>query len=131
MVVTFSIAEISKRTGLNYDTIRYYIKIGLLPPAEKKKNGKREYSEVHLERLLFIRHLKRTQMPLKEIERYLTLASERNYKSCFDILHEQKHKIELQIKELQETLDVVSDKLDRYQDVVKRTEISRFTKDIE
>lgn len=37
----FGIAEISAMTGLSYDTIRYYLKIGLLLPTKrnKKANG--------------------------------------------------------------------------------------------
>jgi DNA-binding transcriptional MerR regulator len=49
MEPTFSIAEISKRTGLSYDTIRYYEKIGLLPPAKRKENGQREYDAQNYE----------------------------------------------------------------------------------
>ncbi|WP_082614663.1 MerR family DNA-binding transcriptional regulator [Paenibacillus sp. Soil787] len=39
MEPTFSIAEISEKTGLSYDTIRYYEKIGLMPTIRRNKNG--------------------------------------------------------------------------------------------
>lgn len=126
METTYSIAEISERTGLNYDTIRYYVKIGLLPPGERKENGKREYGKVHLDRLMFIHHLKRTQMPLKEIRRYLTVASERNYELCYDVLHDQMLRIESQMTELQETWQLLADKLEHYKDVIKHTEIGEI-----
>ncbi|NHN33438.1 MerR family transcriptional regulator [Paenibacillus agricola] len=50
-------------------------KIGLLPPVKRKENGQKEYDKLDLDRFIFITHLKRTNMPLKEIERYMTLAS--------------------------------------------------------
>ncbi|MRN55044.1 MerR family transcriptional regulator [Paenibacillus sp. LC-T2] len=98
MEPTFSIAEISKSTGLSYDTIRYYEKIGLLPPVSRKENGQLEYEKSDLDRLIFITHLKKTNMPLKEIERYMTWASDQNYVSCYNVLYEHKLKIETQMR---------------------------------
>ncbi|ANS75653.1 hypothetical protein AWM70_14470 [Paenibacillus yonginensis] len=42
---TCTIAELSRSTGFSYDSIRYYEKIGLLPPAKHKKNGQKEYDQ--------------------------------------------------------------------------------------
>lgn len=121
MKPTFSIAEISKSTGLSYDTIRYYEKIGLLPPVKHKENGQKEYGKLHLDRFVFISHLKRTNMPLKEIERYLTLATARNYESCYSVLSEHKLKIESQIAEMHATLEMMNYKLDHFNDLMKRS----------
>ncbi|WP_171647230.1 MerR family transcriptional regulator [Paenibacillus phytorum] len=121
MESTFSIAEISKRTGLSYDTIRYYEKIGLLPPVKRKENGQKEYDKLHLDRFVFITHLKRTNMPLKEIERYMTLASARNYESCYSVLNEHKLKIESQMAEMHTTLEMMNYKLDHFKDLMKRS----------
>ena len=54
MESTFSIAELSKRTGLSYDTIRYYEKIGLMPPAKRTGNGQRRYDKLDLDRFIFV-----------------------------------------------------------------------------
>jgi DNA-binding transcriptional MerR regulator len=121
MEPTFSIAAISKRTGLSYDTIRYYEKIGLLPPAKRKENGQREYNKLDLDRFIFITHLKRTHMPLKEIERYMTWASAQNYESCYSVLYEHKLKIESQMAEMHATLGIMNYKLDHFQDLMKRS----------
>ncbi|OPH50501.1 hypothetical protein BC351_07540 [Paenibacillus ferrarius] len=121
MEPTFSIAEISQRTGLSYDTIRYYEKIGLLPPVKRKENGQKEYDKLHLDRFIFITHLKRTHMPLKEIERYMTLASAQNYESCYSVLQEHKLKVESQMTEMQATLEMMNYKLDHFRDLMKRS----------
>jgi DNA-binding transcriptional MerR regulator len=118
---TFSIREISKQTGLSYDTIRYYEKIGLLPPVKRQGNGHKEYDKHHLDRFNFISRLKQTRMPLKEIERYMTLASARNYESCYSILNEHKLKIESQMAEIHTTLEMVNYKLDHFRDLMKRS----------
>ncbi len=121
MEPTFSIAEISKSTGLSYDTIRYYEKIGLLPPVNRKENGQLEYEKSDLDRLIFITHLKKTNMPLKEIERYMTWASDQNYVSCYSVLYEHKLKIEAQMKEIQTTLEFMNYKMEHFQDMMKRS----------
>jgi DNA-binding transcriptional MerR regulator len=121
MEPTFSIAEISKRTGLSYDTIRYYEKIGLLPPVKRKENGQKEYEKLHLDRSIFITQLKRTHMPLKEIERYLTLASAQKYESCYSVLNEHKLNIESQMAEMHATLEMVNYKLDHFRNLMKRS----------
>jgi DNA-binding transcriptional MerR regulator len=118
---TFTIAEISKRTGLSYDTIRYYEKIGLLPPVKRHENGHKEYDKLHLDRFNFISRLKQTHMPLKEIKRYLALASAHNYESCYSVLNEQKLNIESQIAEMHATLEMVNYKLDHFRDLMKRS----------
>ncbi|WP_206918711.1 MerR family transcriptional regulator [Alicyclobacillus suci] len=110
----YTIADISKQTGLSYDTIRYYEKIGLLPPIERKHNGQREYSQRHLDRLIFVLRLKRTNMPLKKIKQYLVLTAANQYEACYQLLHQHKCKIESEMAEMQATLDIVAYKLENF-----------------
>ncbi|MZQ86429.1 MerR family transcriptional regulator [Paenibacillus sp. 5J-6] len=119
MEPTYSIAEISGKTGLSYDTIRYYEKIGLMPTIKRSKNGQREYDKEDLSRIIFVTKLKRTNMPLKEIERYMTLASAHDYESCHHILNEHKRQIESQINDMQEALSVMNFKLTHYEDLIE------------
>ncbi|MBW7454528.1 MerR family transcriptional regulator [Paenibacillus sepulcri] len=121
---TFTIADISKNTGLSYDTIRYYEKIGLLPPAKRKDNGQREYDKRDLDRFIFITHLKRTHMPLKEIERYMTMASDQKYSSCYSVLCEHKLRIESELADMNATLEIMKYKMDHFQDMMKRSGLS-------
>lgn len=71
MKPAYTIAEVAQRTGLSQDTIRYYEKIKLLPPASRKANGQRAYSRRELDRVHFVAILKRTQMPLRIIQEYI------------------------------------------------------------
>mgnify|MGYP006179609867 CR=1 FL=1 len=48
--------ELSRATGVDVETIRFYEKQGLLPTPARRENGYRVYEAVHLERLAFIRH---------------------------------------------------------------------------
>ena len=61
------IGELSKSTGVDIDTIRFYEKSGLLPPPARSENGYRDYAHAHLERLAFIRHCRALDMSLADV----------------------------------------------------------------
>jgi DNA-binding transcriptional MerR regulator len=114
---TFTIAEISKKTGLSQDTFRYYEKINILPSPKRSRNGQREYVRLDLDRALFVTHLKRTHMPLKKIQEYMKNSFEKNDDQCYNMLDEHKNKIEAQITEMLATLDILNYKLNHFQEI--------------
>jgi MerR family mercuric resistance operon transcriptional regulator len=69
-----SIGELSRRTGCNIETIRYYEKIGLLPAPPRTRGGHRLYPDGHLKRLAFIRRSRELGFSLDEIRNLLRLV---------------------------------------------------------
>jgi DNA-binding transcriptional MerR regulator len=65
------IKELSRATGVDVETIRYYEKQGLLPEPARRDNGYRDYAAEHLERLSLIRHCRALDMPLADVNRLL------------------------------------------------------------
>lgn len=63
----FSIGELSRRSGVNIETIRYYEKIQLLPPPPRTEGGHRLYPDDQLKRLTFIRRSRELGFSLDEI----------------------------------------------------------------
>jgi len=51
-----SIGEVSRQTGVNIETIRYYERIGLVSPPPRTANGRRAYAPSHVNHLSFIKH---------------------------------------------------------------------------
>ena len=49
----FSIGEVASKAGLRTSAIRYYERVGLLPPADRR-NGRRRYDDSVLRRLAVI-----------------------------------------------------------------------------
>lgn len=70
------IKELARATGVDADTIRFYEKQGLLPPAARRDNGYRDYTSLHLQRLSFIRHCRALDMPLADVARLLSFLDE-------------------------------------------------------
>ena len=71
----FSIGDLSRRTGVNIETIRYYEKIKLLPPPPRTQGGPRVYPEAHLRRLVFIRRSRELGFTLDEVRNLLGLVA--------------------------------------------------------
>lgn len=70
----YRIAEIARLAGVTTRTVRYYVAEKLLPPPSGA-GANRLYDEGHLRRLLAIRRLKASYLPLAEIRRRLEQAS--------------------------------------------------------
>ncbi len=70
--MSYAIGQFSKLTGLTGPTLRYYEQEGLLS-VQRDAAGRREYTEQDVEWLHFIKRLKETGMPIREIRRYAQL----------------------------------------------------------
>ena len=67
------IGEISRRTGVNIETIRYYERIEVMPRPKRSEGGHRLYNESQLNRLAFIKRSRELGFTLKEVRALLTL----------------------------------------------------------
>ena len=76
-----SIGVLAKRTGCNIETIRYYEKIGLLPPPARSGAGHRIFDADQLRRLRFVRRARGLGFALDEVRALLRLADGRQ-QSC-------------------------------------------------
>jgi MerR family transcriptional regulator, copper efflux regulator len=72
-MVSYSIGQISKQSGVSVETIRYYEREGLLEKPERKESGYRQYNEGVLDRLSFIQQAKNLGFTLSEILELLSL----------------------------------------------------------
>ena len=70
-------AELARRTGANLETVRYYEKIGLLPPPPRTASVYRSYDDAHEQRLGFVLRARELGFSLDEIRALLRLADER------------------------------------------------------
>jgi MerR family mercuric resistance operon transcriptional regulator len=75
---------LSKETGVNMETIRYYEKAGLMPEPARSDNGYRIYNEFHVKRLAFVKRCRELGFSLKEIAALLRLVDGGDY-TCAEI----------------------------------------------
>lgn len=77
------IGELSRRTGCNIETIRYYERIGLMP-APPRKGRYRSYGGDHVARLGFVRRARELGFTLDEVRALLGLAAG-GHASCAEV----------------------------------------------
>lgn len=88
------IGELSKNTGFQVETLRYYEKQGLLSPVSRTKSGYREYDNEALKQLRFIKQAKSVGFSLNEICELLTIRVERDQHSCGEVKAFAKQKLD-------------------------------------
>jgi MerR family mercuric resistance operon transcriptional regulator len=95
------IGEISTRTGVNIETIRYYERIGLVPKPPRASNGRRVYDAQAEARLGFIRRARDLGFALADIRVLMTLGD--SQMACCDayaLASRHAQTVRVKIKEL-------------------------------
>ena len=77
-----TIGELSRRTGCKVETVRYYERIGLMPPAPRSAGRYRLYGNDDVRRLAFVRRARALGFAVDDIRTLLTLASEPRMSPC-------------------------------------------------
>ena len=114
-----TIKEAAERTGISIDNLRYYERIGLIPPIPRNKSGIRDYDERAISWIEFVMKFKKSGASLESIIEYLKLAGSKDdtKEARREILLEVKENLTSQIERLQECLDNVEFKIDNYYDL--------------
>ena len=76
--------ELAKRSGCHLETVRYYEKIGLLPPPARSEGGHRLYQIDDQRRLRFILRGRELGFSIDELRSLLSLVDSKAY-TCGEI----------------------------------------------
>jgi MerR family transcriptional regulator, aldehyde-responsive regulator len=114
------IAEVSEHYGISSDTLRYYERIGLIPPVNRSESGIRDYNELDLRRVEFIKCMRSAGLPIEVLIEYVGLVQQGDgtIKARKEILLEQREQLVTRMKEMQKTLDILDHKIEVYENAV-------------
>jgi len=79
-----TIGQLSRRTTVKIETIRYYEKIGIMPIPPRNSSGYRIYQDMHLERLYFVRRSRELGFSQAEVRKLLALVDKHEY-TCSEV----------------------------------------------
>ena len=118
------ISEVSEQSGISTDTLRYYERIGLLPPVNRSENGIRDYNELDIRRVDFIKCMRSAGLPIEVLIEYFNLVQQgdRTIEARKEILIEQREQLLVRMAEMQETLDLLNYKIEVYENAVLKAE---------
>jgi MerR family transcriptional regulator, mercuric resistance operon regulatory protein len=80
-----SIGELSRRSGVNIETIRYYERIKMMPAPPRAASGRRIYGPAETRSLAFIRRSRELGFTLEEIRALLALSADDGNNSCAEV----------------------------------------------
>ncbi|NMB55251.1 MAG: MerR family transcriptional regulator [Leptolinea sp.] len=118
------IAEVSERYNISPDTLRYYERIGLIPPVSRNGSGIRDYSKTDTQRVEFIKCMRGAGLPIETLIEYIGLLQQgdKTIEARKELLKEQRELLLGRMKELQSTLDMLDYKISLYEDTVLKKE---------
>lgn len=118
------IAEVSEQCDITPDTLRYYERIGLLPPVNRSESGIRDYDEIDLKRVEFIKCMRSAGLPIEVLIEYVSLVQQGDQTSEArkEILVEQRAQLAAKMEEMQKTLDLLDYKIKVYEKALLKKE---------
>ena len=123
-----NIKKVSDLTGVSADTIRYYERIGLIPPVTRNQSGIRDFTEREIGLLEFVRCFRKAGVSVEALIDYVTLLEEGEgtEEARLAILTEQAENLDARLEELRAARERLAYKIDNYQEVISRREMELF-----
>ncbi len=103
-----TISEVSKKFDITPDTLRYYERIGLIPPVPRNKSGLRDYDDESCRWIEFIKCMRSAGLPIEALSEYVSL-----FRQGDETIDERR---KLLIRER----DILAQKISDMQDTLKR-----------
>lgn len=116
-----TIKEVSEKYGLSQDTLRYYEKIGVIPPVTRTSGGIRNYTEQDIGWVENAVCMRNAGLPVEVIAEYCRLFSmgDPTIGARLELLTEQRKKLIEQKEQLETEISRLDYKIGRYEIAVK------------
>ncbi|MGM0215801.1 MerR family transcriptional regulator [Enterococcus sp. AZ109] len=102
-----NIKEASQKLGLSADTIRYYEKVGMIPPVNRRNNGIRDFTEADLCWLTFAKEMRSSGLSIEASIKYIQLfntGGDDTITQRKEILLEQRQLMQEKMQELEASI---------------------------
>ena len=127
-----TIKQVCQRYGLTQDTLRYYEKIGVIPPVHRSASGIRDYDEHDLGWVENAVCLRNAGVPVESIAEYVKLyqAGDETFAARRDLLSHVLADLTEQRSQMDAAIQKLTYKVSRYEAAV-RTGVLSWTKETE
>lgn len=111
-----TIAEVSKKYELSADTLRYYERIGLVPPVPRNKSGILDYDTESCQWVELMKCMRSAGVQIEALIEYVALfqQGDETIGARKALLIEQRDQLVERMAEMQRSLDRLNDKIERY-----------------
>lgn len=115
-----TIAEVSRKYEISADTLRYYERIGLIPPVPRNKSGIRNYDEASCQWIELMICMRKAGVQIEALVEYVELfqQGDATIDARKEILIEQRERLTVKMNEMQASLDRLNQKINGYEKVL-------------
>ena len=112
-----TIAEVSKRYDISPDTLRYYERIGLIPPVPRSKSGIRDYGEESCSWIELMKCMRQAGVQIEALIEYVALfqQGDSTIAARKSLLVEQREQLIQRMENMQKSLDRLNYKIQNYE----------------
>ena len=116
-----TIAEVSKKYNLTADTLRYYERIGIIPPVPRNKSGVRDYDEASCKWIELMKCMRAAGVQIEALIEYGALyrQGEGTEERRKDILAEQRALLLGRMEKMQRSLERLDYKIANYDKLLR------------
>lgn len=128
-----TIKEVCEKYNITQDTLRYYEKSGMIPPVARTEGGIRNYGEEDLRWIEMALCMRSAGLSVEAMALYLTLfrKGDKTIPERLDLLSEQLEILKEQRLKIDETISLLSYKVERYKKAKKTGKLVWDEKDAE
>ncbi len=111
-----TIAQVSKKFNISPDTLRYYERIGLLPPIPRTKSGIRNYNEDSCGWIELMKCMRAAGVQIEALIKYVALfrKGDETLDARRALLAEQRDQLMARMADMQTSLEKLNHKIDLY-----------------
>lgn len=115
-----TISEVSQKYGLPADTLRYYEKVGLIPPVNRKESGVRDYTETDCGWVEFIKCMRGAGLSIETLIEYVSLfrRGNRTLQKRKQLLIKERDALRQRVEQMQQTLNRLNHKIEVYEEKI-------------
>ncbi len=112
-----TIAEVSRKFDISADTLRYYEKIGLLPPVPRNKNGIRNYDEESCGWIELMKCMRAAGVQIEALIEYVALyrQGDETLEARKELLMAQRRQLAARMEDMQRSLERLDYKIELYE----------------
>lgn len=116
-----TISEVSQKYGLSQDTLRYYEKVGAIPPVHRNKSGVRDYTEEDCGWVELVKCMRGAGLAVEVLVEYvrLQLEGDETIPQRRQLLLDQREQLTEQLKVIQDTMKRLDYKISRYDEAME------------
>lgn len=126
-----NIKKAAEMFNLSVDTLRYYERVGVIPPVQRNASGYRDYTTNDLNWIYLAKNLRNAGLSVESLIEFAQLAQLRETQNVEEaqkqILFDQLRELDKKLTEMQEVRELLVYKIETYDDHIAKFKVGEMS----